>query len=247
MLDGAGKVRITDFGLAGASGEAIRAGTPAYMAPEQLAGHEVTARSDIYSLGLVLYELFTGQRALEGKNLAELIQKREQSGIAPPTSLVKALDPQIELAVMRCLSPAAGRTASIRSGGRRRAAGRRPAGGGACRWRNAVSGHGRGRRPDRSAASGCRPRPRRQLSSLGSSRVPPSRIAFSSTRGCRCRSRSIRSTTARATSWAPLAIQPRAATRPPASPSTSTSSRRFRGRATRRTDGMNSIGGLRRS
>ena len=105
MLDGAGKVRITDFGLAGASGEAIRAGTPAYMAPEQLAGNEVTARSDIYSLGLLLYELFTGQRALEGKNLAELIQKREQSGIPPPTTVVKTLDPQIEQAVMRCLKP----------------------------------------------------------------------------------------------------------------------------------------------
>ena len=51
------------------------------MAPEQLAGGEVTARSDIYALGLVLYEIFTGQRALEGKNLAELIHKREQSGI----------------------------------------------------------------------------------------------------------------------------------------------------------------------
>ena len=105
MLDGAGKVRITDFGLAGASGEAIRAGTPAYMAPEQLAGHEVTARSDIYSLGLLLYELFTGQRALEGKNLAELIQKREQAGIPAPTTVVKTLDPQIETAVMRCLNP----------------------------------------------------------------------------------------------------------------------------------------------
>ena len=107
MLDAAGKVRITDFGLAGASGEAIRAGTPAYMAPEQLAGSEVTARSDIYSLGLLLYELFTGQRALEGRNLAELIQKREQSGIALPTSVVKTLDPKIELAVMRCLKPQA--------------------------------------------------------------------------------------------------------------------------------------------
>jgi hypothetical protein len=105
MLDGTGKVRITDFGLAGASGEAIRAGTPAYMAPEQLAGGEVTARSDIYSLGLVLYEIFTGQRALEGQNLAELIHKREQSGILPPTAIVKSLDPKIEAAIMRCLKP----------------------------------------------------------------------------------------------------------------------------------------------
>ena len=105
MLDGSGKVRITDFGLAGATGESIRAGTPAYMAPEQLAGNEVTARSDIYSLGLVLYEIFTGQRALDGKNLAELIRKREQSGIHPPTSIVKSLDLKIEQTIMRCLRP----------------------------------------------------------------------------------------------------------------------------------------------
>jgi serine/threonine protein kinase len=108
MLDGTGRVRITDFGLAGASGEALRAGTPAYMAPEQLSGGDVTARSDIYSLGLVLYEIFTGQRALEGKNLAELIHKREQSGILPPMAIVKTLDPKIELAIMRCLKPQIG-------------------------------------------------------------------------------------------------------------------------------------------
>ena len=76
------------------------------MAPEQLAGSEVTARSDIYALGLVLYEIFTGQRALEGKNLAELIHKREQSGILPPSAIVKTLDPKIERAIMRCLRPA---------------------------------------------------------------------------------------------------------------------------------------------
>jgi serine/threonine-protein kinase len=105
MLDGSGRIRITDFGLAGASGETIRAGTPAYMAPEQLAGSEVTPRSDVYSLGLVLYEVFSGRRALEGDNLAELIAKREQAGITRPSDIVRDLDPAIDHAIMRCLDP----------------------------------------------------------------------------------------------------------------------------------------------
>jgi tRNA A-37 threonylcarbamoyl transferase component Bud32 len=105
MVDGAGHVRITDFGLAGASGETIRAGTPAYMAPEQLAGGEVTARSDIYALGLVLYEIFTGRRALEADNLAELIRRREQAEIAPPSTIARDLSPEIDRAIMRCLAP----------------------------------------------------------------------------------------------------------------------------------------------
>jgi serine/threonine-protein kinase len=105
MLDGTGRVRITDFGLAGMSGETLRAGTPAYMAPEQLAGHEVTARSDIYSLGLVLYEVFTGRRALEAESLAELIRKREQSGIVPPSAIVRDLSSEIDSGIMRCLRP----------------------------------------------------------------------------------------------------------------------------------------------
>ena len=103
MLDGGGRIRITDFGLAGTSGESLRAGTPAYMAPEQIAGNEVTPRSDVYALGLVLYELFTGQRALDAQNLAELIAKREQGTITPPTALVRDLEPSIERVIFRCL------------------------------------------------------------------------------------------------------------------------------------------------
>jgi hypothetical protein len=102
MLDATGKVRITDFGLAGSAGESLRAGTPAYMAPEQLAGGEVTAQSDIYALGLVLYELYTGQRAIEAKTIAELVRKQDDE-IVPPSAIVPELDPAIDRAVLRCL------------------------------------------------------------------------------------------------------------------------------------------------
>jgi hypothetical protein len=107
MLDREGRVRITDFSLAAVAGtvEDIRAGTPAYMAPEQLAGREVTARSDIYALGLVLYELFTGKRALEAATIADLISRQASGEITMPTDLVTSLDPVIERAIMRCLQP----------------------------------------------------------------------------------------------------------------------------------------------
>src|SRR4029079_1885399 len=103
MLDSAGKVRIMDFGLAaiGDVGD-VRVGTPAYMAPEQLEGREVTAKSDIYALGLVLYEIFTGRRAYSAGTMAELLQQKS-GPITSPTELVKGLDPAIERAIPRCV------------------------------------------------------------------------------------------------------------------------------------------------
>jgi serine/threonine protein kinase len=107
MLDSAGKIRITDFGLAGLAasiqGEETRAGTPAYMAPEQLAGREVTTKSDIYSLGLILYEILTGKRAFEASTLQELVRRRESGTITNPSTLVRDLDPLIERVILRCL------------------------------------------------------------------------------------------------------------------------------------------------
>jgi Protein kinase domain/zinc-ribbon domain len=107
MLDDRGRVRIMDFGLAGIAteiqGAEISSGTPAYMAPEQLAGKEVTIRSDIYSLGLVLYELFTAKRPFEAATVAEMIRLREQSYPSRPSSMVRDLDPLVERVIMRCL------------------------------------------------------------------------------------------------------------------------------------------------
>ena len=107
MLDGQGNVRITDFGLAGLAEslrhDDVRSGTPSYMSPEQLQGREVTVRSDIYSLGLVLYELYTGRRAFEGKSLAEYTRKHRDERPLEPSALVAGLDPAVERAILSCL------------------------------------------------------------------------------------------------------------------------------------------------
>lgn len=105
MLDRRGKVRITDFGLAGLAtvGDEVRAGTPAYMAPEQLAGEPATAQSDIYSLGLVLYEIFTGKRVFEASTIADLIRQHESTTPTSPSQLVEGLDPLVERVILRCL------------------------------------------------------------------------------------------------------------------------------------------------
>jgi serine/threonine-protein kinase len=104
MLDGAGNVRLMDFGLAtiGAA-EDVRAGTPAYMAPEQLLGREVTQRSDIYALGLILYELYTGRRTFTAATLRELVDQHQSGTITAPREIVSALDPAVERALLRCL------------------------------------------------------------------------------------------------------------------------------------------------
>ena len=104
MLDGAGNVRLMDFGLATIGvAEDVRAGTPAYMAPEQLLGREVTQRSDIYALGLILYELYTGRRTFTAATLRELVDQHQSGTITPPREIVSALDPAVERALLRCL------------------------------------------------------------------------------------------------------------------------------------------------
>jgi hypothetical protein len=105
MLDERGSVRIMDFGLAGAhfEGDAVREGTPAYMAPEQLAGRAVGVASDIYALGLVLYELFTGRHAFGTGTAAAIAHQKEHASPTPLTSVVEGVDASIERAILRCL------------------------------------------------------------------------------------------------------------------------------------------------
>ncbi|HVQ39218.1 MAG TPA: protein kinase [Pyrinomonadaceae bacterium] len=108
MIDEHGDVRITDFGIAALADEVHGAeamsGTPAYMSPEQLDGNELTVKSDIYSLGLVLYEVFTGQRAFAASNLAEVLSlRRSDTTPTSPSKHIPDLDPLIERVVLRCL------------------------------------------------------------------------------------------------------------------------------------------------
>jgi serine/threonine-protein kinase len=107
MIDGRGRVRITDFGLAGLSdvieGREALVGTPAYMSPEQLQGKLISAKSDLYALGLVLYEMFTGERAFKAGSRAEMLRLQDETTPTSPSSVISGLDPAVERVVMRCL------------------------------------------------------------------------------------------------------------------------------------------------
>ena len=107
MIDGRGHARITDFGLAGLFDEfhddEIRAGTPLYMAPEQRDGKEVTLRSDLYSLGLVLFELFTGKSANDAREFASQSASDTQTSGTLATAAGEEIDSAVQLVLRRCL------------------------------------------------------------------------------------------------------------------------------------------------
>jgi serine/threonine protein kinase len=109
MIDSRGELRITDFGLAALAeqlkGDEIRNGTPAYMAPEQLTGTEVSAQSDLYAVGLILYEMFTGKLPFEAETIDEMTRLRQESRVTNPSTLVGDLDKAVERAILRCLEP----------------------------------------------------------------------------------------------------------------------------------------------
>ena len=133
MIDGRGRARLTDFGLAiepRAAPVRDAAGTPLYMSPEQLAGGEVTARSDVYSLGLVLYETVAGRRFFNARTLDELRGEHR----AERLSRLRALSGQIKPGLRATDRPVSGGgpagAASFGACGARAPARRRSAGGG---------------------------------------------------------------------------------------------------------------------
>lgn len=107
MIDANGRVRITDFGIARAvqqtgSDDGV-SGTPAYMAPEQFDGNEVPIRTDLYALGLLLYEMFSGRPAFRGGSVPDLALRQRTEMPRPLAEVVTPLDPRIDRAVDRCL------------------------------------------------------------------------------------------------------------------------------------------------
>ena len=108
MITGSGAVKLMDFGIARTVHGASNAtqtliGTPAYMSPEQVQGHGVDARSDIYALGLVLYECLSGRRAFAAPTPVAIALKQVQERPSPLRSVRPDIPRAVEAAVMRCI------------------------------------------------------------------------------------------------------------------------------------------------
>jgi protein kinase-like protein len=106
MIDGEGRVRITDFGLAvrtadGGTGDVV--GTPAYMAPEQFDGRPATAQTDIYALGLILYEIYTGRRPLDAATWDGWKSQHSQVEPRSPGEVERDVEEPVARAILRCL------------------------------------------------------------------------------------------------------------------------------------------------
>ena len=108
MVDANGNVKIMDFGIARSMEALTRmtgsmVGTPQYMAPEQVGGKAVDYRTDIYSLGLILYEMFTGTPAFEADNPVAVALKQMQEEAVPPHEIDPAIPAYIERTILKCL------------------------------------------------------------------------------------------------------------------------------------------------
>ena len=110
MLTGDDTVKVTDFGTAkilqfGTVQQTAHVmGTPSYMSPEQVKGRAVDGRSDIFSLGVMLYEMVTGEKPFPGQNITTVIYKIVNEEPVPPKQVNPTVHPGISAVVMRALA-----------------------------------------------------------------------------------------------------------------------------------------------
>ena len=107
MKSGHTDIKIADFGAAflrkSKTAQSTAMGSPFYMAPEQIEGKEASFHSDMYSLGVVLYELLTGRRPFVADTIEDLVRKILTEDPPPPSALRKGLDPAIDTVVLRAM------------------------------------------------------------------------------------------------------------------------------------------------
>ncbi len=110
MLDRWGRIKVMDFGLARAPGlqkitvAKTLVGSIYYSSPEQLLGQELDNRSDIYALGVVLYEMICGQRPFSGRSMTELTQAIIHKQMTPPSQLTSDLHPELERIISKAMA-----------------------------------------------------------------------------------------------------------------------------------------------
>ena len=103
IVDEEGDAKIVDFGIASlVESHQPTGGTPTYMAPELFAGSAPSVRSDLYSLGLLLYELYTGRQLHRAKSMTELLAAHRKP-VVPPAVLAPDVPPAVEQVILRCL------------------------------------------------------------------------------------------------------------------------------------------------
>lgn len=112
LINEAGVVKIVDFGLAAATGDmgsrmtqaGMVLGTPSYMAPEQVRGKAIDLRTDIYSLGVIMYELFTGRLPYKAREPMSIMYQHVEGKLVPPRERDASIPEALEMVILKCMA-----------------------------------------------------------------------------------------------------------------------------------------------